>query len=110
MEARNSLGEAFGSKKKIQQIRSLAANRVTSSTTSDVSASLLNTIKSSAIEIQVGESNGILPLHDLNATEVDQAYDMESIAPAGEWKGCMAKQFLGCKDRAVFVGLVDAIL
>ncbi|KAG0005177.1 DNA-directed RNA polymerase I subunit rpa49 [Entomortierella chlamydospora] len=93
LQAKNALGEAFGTKKIKQQIKSVERNAVNVSTLDSVASILHDSIaaKTSAlppkaeIKAQADEDRPIPP-YDINATKVEDIYKMENLITPAEYQ------------------------
>ncbi|KAG0209961.1 DNA-directed RNA polymerase I subunit rpa49 [Mortierella sp. GBA30] len=93
MQAKNALGEAFGTKKIKQQIKSVERNAVNVSTLDQVAGILQDSISSktsalpSKAEIKAkADLDRPVPPYDLEATKVEDIYKLDSLITPAEYQ------------------------
>ncbi|KAF9350696.1 DNA-directed RNA polymerase I subunit rpa49 [Mortierella sp. AD094] len=93
LQAKNALGEAFGTKKIKQQIKSVERNAVNVSTLDSVASILHDSIsaKTSALpskaEIKAkADEDRPVPPYDINATKVEDIYKVDSLITPAEYQ------------------------
>ncbi|KAG0089423.1 DNA-directed RNA polymerase I subunit rpa49 [Podila epicladia] len=93
LQAKNALGEAFGTKKIKQQIKSVERNAVNVSTLDSVANILHDSIsaKTSALPSKAeikskADEDRPIPPYDINATKVEDIYKMDSLIPPAEYQ------------------------
>ncbi|KAG0057846.1 DNA-directed RNA polymerase I subunit rpa49 [Gryganskiella cystojenkinii] len=93
MQAKNTLGEAFGTKKIKQQIKSVERNAVNVSTLESVASILTDSIaaKTSALpskaEIKAkADEDRPIPPYDINATKVEDIYKLDTLITPAEYQ------------------------
>ncbi|KAG0257690.1 DNA-directed RNA polymerase I subunit rpa49 [Mortierella polycephala] len=102
MQAKNALGEAFGTKKIKQQIKSVERNAVNVSTLDNVAGILHDSIsaKTSALpskaEIKASaDEDRPVPPYDLEATKVEDIYKLNALITPAEYQEIPVKSLLG---------------
>ncbi|KAG0327816.1 DNA-directed RNA polymerase I subunit rpa49 [Podila humilis] len=93
IQAKNALGEAFGTKKIKQQIKSVERNAVNVSTLDSVASILKDSIsaKTSALPSKAeikssADEDRPIPPYDINATKVEDIYKMDTLIPPAEYQ------------------------
>lgn len=89
---RNALGEAFGTKKAKKAIADLERNRIDSDKLTDVAVDIVDTVKTASRDLptraelqeNVSASNRPTPVANVDATDVEQIYPVDSIIPKKE--------------------------
>ncbi|KAJ3090627.1 DNA-directed RNA polymerase I subunit rpa49 [Quaeritorhiza haematococci] len=106
-QARTALGQAFGTKKRKQQLNALEQNQVNLDQINSVADVLRSTIeeKSAAIptkEEMAAESqaNRLIPPHNMQASQPSEVYNIDDIAPWPEVKAVYVKHLLNIKFKA----------
>ncbi|KAF9209457.1 DNA-directed RNA polymerase I subunit rpa49 [Haplosporangium sp. Z 27] len=93
LQAKNTLGEAFGTKKIKQQIKSVERNAVNVNTLESVASILHDSIaaKTSALPSKVeiktqADEDRPIPPYDINATKVEDIYKIDSLITPAEYQ------------------------
>ncbi|KAF9427826.1 DNA-directed RNA polymerase I subunit rpa49 [Podila epigama] len=105
-EAKNALGEAFGTKKIKQQIKSIERNAVNVSTLDNVASILHDSIsaKTSALPSKAeikseADEDRPIPPYDIDATKVEDIYKMDALIPPAEYQVIPFKPLLEKVER-----------
>ncbi|KAI9026278.1 RNA polymerase I associated factor, A49-like protein [Hyaloraphidium curvatum] len=106
LDARNVLGEAFGSKKRQQQIRSYERNQVEMDNMGEV-VDLVSTVIENRVAKSVpavaadggeGGSRPTVPPHNLNAAKPEDAYELDAVFVPGELADVDIAELWGAAD------------
>ncbi|KAG6836960.1 hypothetical protein H0H93_000352 [Arthromyces matolae] len=108
-QARNLLGETFGTKKAKASIRAQERNRVDVRAMEGVMNHLQEGIDKGAVNLltteeakEEADKNRLVPPFDLSAVDPDDSYPLHNIIPEVEWKAIHVSQFdqaTGVEDR-----------
>lgn len=99
-EAKNALGETFGTKKAKAAIRAQERNHVDVGAMTGVMDYVMDSINKGAEGLMTAEeakefadSNRLIPAFDASATEPNDVYPLHNIIPEAEWKALSVAQF-----------------
>ncbi|CAE6476355.1 unnamed protein product [Rhizoctonia solani] len=101
MQARNALGEAFGTKKAKAAIRAAERNKVDVGAMKDVQDFVVDSVRGGTSALptkdavtEMSLSNRLIPTPDLSATTPSDAYPLANIVPPAEFNSISIQPFL----------------